>query len=251
MFYIYIILNKLNGHFYVGKSSNPTYRFIKHKTVANNIGKNTSHKAFPIHYAIKKYGEENFEIHVIDEMGTNQDILLLEKHWISYFKPTYTLYNATNGGDEMPRNCILSEEDVLEIKFLLNNGCPQRILGKIYGVSRFTILSIKNGKNWNHIILKNKKIKELIEKFNTTNLKEFFKCKKQENRSKAQLGKTAWNKGKVMTEEIKLKTAINNGSSKLEPFDIIKIRKLLQNKSNSIKIIAKIYNVSKRNNKKN
>lgn len=48
----------------------------------------------------------------------------------------------------------LTESQVKEIKLLLLKGnLFQREIGEIYGVSRNTILSIKRGDNWKHVLL--------------------------------------------------------------------------------------------------
>lgn len=45
----------------------------------------------------------------------------------------------------------LSDEQVKEIKIFLEKGLTSRKLARQYGVSKTTILRIKNGNNWNHI----------------------------------------------------------------------------------------------------
>lgn len=45
----------------------------------------------------------------------------------------------------------LSDEQVKEIKFLLEKGLTSRDIGKQYGVSKTTILRIKNKTHWKHI----------------------------------------------------------------------------------------------------
>lgn len=45
----------------------------------------------------------------------------------------------------------LNEEQVKEIKMLLKKGYTSYSLGKQYGVSKTTILRIKDGQNWSHI----------------------------------------------------------------------------------------------------
>lgn len=48
-------------------------------------------------------------------------------------------------------NCILTEEQVRDIKIRLSNGETQKGIGEMYGVGQVTIWRIKAGKNWAHI----------------------------------------------------------------------------------------------------
>ena len=45
----------------------------------------------------------------------------------------------------------LSEEDVKDIKYLINTGLSSKDLGVEYGVSSAAINLIKQGKRWNHV----------------------------------------------------------------------------------------------------
>lgn len=47
----------------------------------------------------------------------------------------------------------LNEEQVKEIKKLIENGSTSRYIGFMYGVSKTTILRIRNNKNWKHVKL--------------------------------------------------------------------------------------------------
>ena len=45
----------------------------------------------------------------------------------------------------------LNEEQVKEIKKMIENGLTSRAVGLQYGVSKTTVLRIVNGKNWKHV----------------------------------------------------------------------------------------------------
>jgi hypothetical protein len=63
-------------------------------------------------------------------------------------------YNAVEAGlkgcskGENNPDATLTEKQVIEI---FNDSRPSRELGSVYGVSKTTILSIKNGKTWQHL----------------------------------------------------------------------------------------------------
>ena len=93
MGFIYKITNKINGKVYIGQTITPIKnRMYKHYSQARN-GKNIT----GIDAAIKKYGEENFEVEQILECP-NEDLDLQEKFYISKYNSFENGYNLTIGG---------------------------------------------------------------------------------------------------------------------------------------------------------
>ncbi len=100
---IYLATNKLNDKVYVGQTI---------KTLQNRISrhlyrvKNNSNLAF--HCALRKYGIENFEFHILEECCSiemlNEREIFYIKEYSSYQKKYG--YNSTTGG----KNFFLSEE---------------------------------------------------------------------------------------------------------------------------------------------
>jgi group I intron endonuclease len=92
MGFIYKITNNINGKFYIGKTSRTiNWRFSCHKSAS------TSPKDY-FHKALKKYGKENFSIICIKEIREDDDIDILEKHYIKWLKPHYNLKEGGQGG---------------------------------------------------------------------------------------------------------------------------------------------------------
>ena len=87
--FIYKITNKLNGKIYVGQTTrNPIERFKEHKHADSIIGK-----------AIRKYGAENFEIDILDECETFDELNECEMFWIAELNcKVPDGYNVTDGG---------------------------------------------------------------------------------------------------------------------------------------------------------
>jgi len=48
-------------------------------------------------------------------------------------------------------NSKLCEEDVIKIKYLLENGETTHVIGKLFNISEVQIGNIKNGKQWTHV----------------------------------------------------------------------------------------------------
>ena len=101
---IYSILNKVNGKIYIGLTERPTTRRTEHFSELRHRNHCNPH----LQNAWNKYGEENFEYHILEHcddsmLGENED------WWISYFDSTNRDigYNLQSGGD---RGYSISEE---------------------------------------------------------------------------------------------------------------------------------------------
>ena len=106
---IYIITNKINGKNYVGQTT---------RTLNERIAEHRSCIKTAIGKAIQKYGWENFEVVVIEECTTIEQLNEREKFWIAkYNSIAPNGYNLTEGGN----NGLLSEMSRLKIS-LANTG---------------------------------------------------------------------------------------------------------------------------------
>jgi group I intron endonuclease len=96
--FIYRIRNKVNGKAYIGWTVDPKRRWRNHQLSARNASRNA------IHRAIAKYGVQNFEFQIIEQMlGTIRGAHAREIQWIKRegtFWPAG--YNLTRGGDGGP-----------------------------------------------------------------------------------------------------------------------------------------------------
>ena len=104
---IYLIINQINGHKYVGQSINIKIRFQRHH-LCDYKNKNSSVYKIKLYQAFRKYGIENFEVRILEYCETE----LLderEKYWIKYFDTFKNGYNSTEGGQNWSEN-IFSEE---------------------------------------------------------------------------------------------------------------------------------------------
>jgi group I intron endonuclease len=95
MYYVYLIINKINNKKYVGYTSKHyTVRFSQHISASKRDDRKVLYKA------IKKYGVENFEFRPISSASTIEMAKLFEQRTISTLD-TYGKkgYNRTLGGD--------------------------------------------------------------------------------------------------------------------------------------------------------
>lgn len=99
---IYLITNTLDGKVYVGYTSDPVKRWLRHQQIA---GRPTERKQ-RLHIAMAKHGIEAFTFNVVEEGITTLDYALeRERHWIerrgSYVDHDKG-YNMTPGGEGGP-----------------------------------------------------------------------------------------------------------------------------------------------------
>ena len=121
MFYIYKITCSKSNKIYIGKSTVPIeQRWHRHVKDARTLDTHLAR-------AIRLYGENAFNIEVIDTCEENQEILNdREKYWIAFYDAYNTGYNETKGGEggntcskksmeEMEKKTILSSQMVIQL----------------------------------------------------------------------------------------------------------------------------------------
>ena len=116
MGYIYLFKNKVNGKCYVGQTIHLEQRLSHHiKGYRDKYGKMQI-----IDKAIKKYGIENFDISILEEVNDCEQLDYLEKYWIKKLNCQIPNgYNVADGGLGH-RNYKQSEETKRKIS--LNNS---------------------------------------------------------------------------------------------------------------------------------
>ena len=117
---VYKILNKINGHFYIGSCDrNFKERFIEHCRYYEMYKEGTRNNMHPkLWAAYDKYGIENFSVEIIEILDgkTDKEILVREEFFIHELKPDYniSLYPTCGGKPNLGKK--LTED-------LINKGC--------------------------------------------------------------------------------------------------------------------------------
>lgn len=115
---IYMLINKVNGKIYIGKSNQLRPRMVGHKTAA----KKRKNKC-PISKAINKHGWDNFEIEVLAEFDytDTMELLALETAFINF-------YNATS--KDIGYNICLFSNDTTGYKASVDTKRKMSLAGK-------------------------------------------------------------------------------------------------------------------------
>jgi group I intron endonuclease len=126
--FIYQILNIITNDFYIGKTiRNPNDRFYQHKYSAFYRNSQTH-----LHRAIRKYGENNFTITILDETFSVEQLNEKEIFWIENKKPQYNMTKGGDGGDvSKSPNYIKSKKTKIykhteETKKKISQGCKKK-----------------------------------------------------------------------------------------------------------------------------
>lgn len=84
--YLYKITNRLTGEFYIGQTIKPPdYRFRKHRELAVRGG------GYFLHTAMRRYGVDSFDLEVIMECQTRDELNEQEIKFIEELKPVYNI----------------------------------------------------------------------------------------------------------------------------------------------------------------
>lgn len=124
MLYIYKFTNKINGKTYIGQTNNIEQRKRGHKSTAYNNKAHDYHNAF--HNAIRKYGWENFDFEILEEVDDSfgrEYLNQREIFFISYYDSLvgHNGYNIKEGGNgNMPEPKTFEERVACSKVFTLD-----------------------------------------------------------------------------------------------------------------------------------
>lgn len=142
---VYKVTNKTNNKIYIGKTINSaSHRFSCHKCDAKKGSKNYFHSA------LVKYGFNNFDLEIIFESNDNNELLVREEYFISFYKSNTKKFGYNilkNGSSYNPSrvyNTCLSTYSKVNGK----KSAGRKLSGNFVGVS-------KNGTGWSSIITRN------------------------------------------------------------------------------------------------
>lgn len=156
---IYCITNKINGKKYIGKTMlSIEERWKQHL----RDGKKEFVQKRPLYSAFKKYGSENFEIQLLEEVPAN---ILNERecYWITTLDTYSNGYNATTGGD----GTVLYDYNAF-IQDYLSGSLVKEIANK-YGCEEHTVTKVLHAVNINGNSNNVKRQQKQVSRYTMTN----------------------------------------------------------------------------------
>ena len=125
MYYIYCYINKINNHKYVGQTNNYERRIREHRSCAFNE-KSSSYNDL-IHKKIREYGEENFQITILETLYTDEieEVNQREIYWIEKMQShcsTGLGYNMSRGDGRRRYSNTLSDKELISFKEEITKG---------------------------------------------------------------------------------------------------------------------------------
>ena len=113
---VYIIINNLNGKYYIGSSVNIERRWHDHRTYAKN---NKLHYSNELYDDMKRLGNENFTFEILEECEPEKRLEKELNYIKEYEARTEKGYNKQ--GLDRHHNHKLTKEDVIDIRNRYNN----------------------------------------------------------------------------------------------------------------------------------
>lgn len=102
--YIYKIVNSVNKKVYIGKTTKSLdERWYEHKLCARMFKNKTYKHQTKLYKAMSKYGEDKFNIYLVEEVRDSDcNLSLREQYWITKYNSIEDGYNISPGGEGGP-----------------------------------------------------------------------------------------------------------------------------------------------------
>ena len=130
---------------YVGQTNNLEYRHKQH-IYYDPFNINNPEYEYPLSRGIRKYGEEEYQLIVLEENIPDDKINEREIYWIKYYNTYFDGYNQSTGGTS-PVKPIYTDDEVNQvIEMLKDESYSFNDISKKTGFSLTHIYNINTGK---------------------------------------------------------------------------------------------------------
>lgn len=130
---------------YVGQTVDLETRHKKHIQY-DPFNKNTREFKYPLSRGIRKYGEEEYQLIILESNLLKEELNEKEKYWIAFYDTYFNGYNQSTGGAN-PVKPIFTEEKIdLVIEMLKDESYSYNDIMKKTGISMTHIYNINTGK---------------------------------------------------------------------------------------------------------
>lgn len=161
---------------YVGQTVNLKHRHYKHIQY-DPFHMDIKEYEYPLSRGIRKYGEEEYELIILEKNVPQEKLDEREKYWIKYYDTYYHGYNQTIGGKN-PVKPIFNEEKIdIVIEMLKDESYSYKDIIEKTGISMTHIYNINSGQR-----RKREGIEYPIRKSNTKGTKG-LKFSQEENKN--------------------------------------------------------------------
>ena len=130
---------------YIGQTVNLQerhYRHIKHDPFNENL----KEYEYPLSRGIRKYGEDEYELIILEENVKKEELNEKEKYWIAFYDTYFNGYNQSTGGSN-PVKPIFTEDKIdLVIEMLKDESYSYKDIIEKTGISMTHIYNINTGK---------------------------------------------------------------------------------------------------------
>lgn len=142
---IYAYKKKSNGKIvYVGQTNNLKNRHKQHIQY-DPFNMNKAEYDYPLSRGIRKYGEEEYQLIVLEKNVPLEELDNREKYWIKYYDTYFNGYNQSTGGKN-PVKPMYEDKKILEvIEYLKNEKYPFKEISEKTGFSLTHIYNINIG----------------------------------------------------------------------------------------------------------
>lgn len=130
---------------YVGQTVELETRHKKH-TQYDPFNKNTREFEYPLSRGIRKYGEEEYQLIILESNLLKEQLNEREKYWIAFYDTYFNGYNQSTGGAN-PVKPIFTEDKIdLVIEMLKDESYSYNDIIEKTGISMTHIYNINTGK---------------------------------------------------------------------------------------------------------
>ena len=112
---VYKITNKRNGKVYIGQSSDVIKRWNGH--IYSTKNKKLQSYDYPLYKEIRKYGIDNFEVRLIEEIENKEDMILAEQKYIDKYNSI-----MPNGYNMCDANATNNSSSKVTLQYDLKTG---------------------------------------------------------------------------------------------------------------------------------
>lgn len=140
---IYQFINKINNNSYIGQARNIAKRIYEH--LRSTYDDRMEDYNYPLHKAIRKYGEDNFELILLERCEV-KELNEREIYWITKYDSYRNGYNQTAGGHHVCAQKLPDNIRELLIADIYNNELTLSEIASKYGISLDIVSRINVGK---------------------------------------------------------------------------------------------------------